>query len=161
MNKMIFCMLIFCMLILSIEIHKINIRLTYKKWFYSLNSYNLTLYISDFTLRLKMEFTSVCQIIIYVIANHELSLGSLANEVIKWLSDGKRAGESVDKWHWTLAFLRRAMLKQSTLNLVLTATKNKSVLMVEADAKCVVVNDIMRVKGEDPVEFAWNGRVNF
>ena len=50
-------MLIFCMLVLSIEIHKINIRLTYKKSFYSFNSYNLTLYISDFTVRLKMEFT--------------------------------------------------------------------------------------------------------
>ena len=52
-------MLIFCMLILSIEIHKIIIRLTYKKSFYSFNSYNLTLYISDFTVRLKMEFTSL------------------------------------------------------------------------------------------------------
>ena len=44
-----------------------------------------------------------------------------------------------------LTYPFRKVLKKSLLNLVLTATKLKTVMMLEADAKVVNVNDVMKV----------------
>ena len=41
----------------------------------------------------------------------------------------------------------RKVLKDSLLNLVLTATSQKTIMMLEADAKVVEVNDLMKVTG--------------